>query len=238
MPLVKAPKKLEPMWKEWDAKAQKAGLRHSVYSVNGDEYTGEWLNNLRHGKGTYMCKIRKSIYEGDWKCGKRSGFGTYSVLDTNTEEYIKVYSGHWDNDKKHGYGTHFYSAKEYYEGEWKCGKRCGWGRMYFGNGDIYEGEWLEDKQSGQGMLCLANENRYEGSWKDGKKHGLGKFYYLDKGQLYEGAWIEDIPKCGTMVDFGRTEAPYPTKYPLPEVKVADPGGVLKEEQEYLLGEQE
>lgn len=64
----------------------------------------------------------------------------------------------------------------------------------------------------------ANENRYEGEWKDGKKHGKGKFFYLDKGQVYCGVWRDNIPKGGTMEDFGRDRAPSPTTYPLPEVK--------------------
>lgn len=65
----------------------------------------------------------------------------------------------------------------------------------------------------------ANENRYEGQWKDDKKHGKGKFFYLDRGQMYTGVWCDDIPKCGTVEDFGRHEAPNPTTYPLPEVCV-------------------
>ena len=64
----------------------------------------------------------------------------------------------------------------------------------------------------------ADENRYEGSWKVDKKNGPGKFFYLDKGQVYEGVWVDDIPKCGTVVDFGRDGAPDPTTYPIPEVR--------------------
>ena len=50
MPITKVPKKTQPLWKEWDYKAQKKGVRNTVYSVNGDEYTGEWLDNKKHGK--------------------------------------------------------------------------------------------------------------------------------------------------------------------------------------------
>ena len=69
------------------------------------------------------------------------------------------------------------------------------------------------------LILTANDNRYEGQWKDGKKHGKGKFFYLDRGQLYTGVWCDDIPKCGTVEDFGRHEAPNPTTYPLHEVSV-------------------
>jgi hypothetical protein len=50
MPHLKQEQKNQPLWKEWDYKAQKKGVRHTVYSVNGDEYTGEWLDNKKDGK--------------------------------------------------------------------------------------------------------------------------------------------------------------------------------------------
>ncbi|XP_054699791.1 MORN repeat-containing protein 3 isoform X2 [Grus americana] len=228
MPIVKYPRATEPLWHEWDRKAQKCGLRHTAYAVNGDQYTGEWLDNLKHGKGTQVWKRTGAIYSGDWKFGKRDGYGSYSIPDPVTKEYKKVYTGWWKNDKKCGYGATFYPDGERYEGEWSSGLRSGWGRMYYRDGSIYEGQWLEDRPSGQGMLRLPNENRYEGGWKDGKKHGPGKFFYLDKGQLFEGIWAADIPKCGILIDFGRDEAPAPTQYPIPKIELADPDGVLAE----------
>ena len=50
MPLQKIKKKREPNWKEWDRLAQKEGLRAPITSVNGDVYTGEWKDNLKHGQ--------------------------------------------------------------------------------------------------------------------------------------------------------------------------------------------
>lgn len=50
MPLTKSPKKREPLWKEWNHKADKRGVRSTIYSVNGDQYTGEWDNNKKNGK--------------------------------------------------------------------------------------------------------------------------------------------------------------------------------------------
>ena len=58
MPITKYPKTSEPLWKEWDYKAQKKGVHHTVYSVNGDQYTGEWNDNKKNGKLT-LC------YEGN-----------------------------------------------------------------------------------------------------------------------------------------------------------------------------
>jgi len=56
MPLLKPPKSAEP-WKCSDELAQKKGILHTVYSINGDEYTGEWLNNKKHGIDIYILYI-------------------------------------------------------------------------------------------------------------------------------------------------------------------------------------
>ncbi|OXB84932.1 UNVERIFIED_CONTAM: hypothetical protein H355_016054, partial [Colinus virginianus] len=244
MPIVKYPRAAEPLWHEWDRRAQKYGLRHTVYGINGERYTGEWSDNLKHGtiftwqvsswqlgvreqsararcarprKGTQLWKHSGAVYSGDWKCGKRDGHGSYSVPDPAGREYRKVYVGCWRNDRRCGYGTMFYGSGERYEGEWSSGLRSGWGRMCYRDGSVYEGQWEADRPDGQGMLRLPNNNRYEGGWKDGKKHGPGRFFYLDKGQLLEGIWVADVPKCGTVIDLSRDEAPAPTRYPIPKV---------------------
>lgn len=67
------------------------------------------------------------------------------------------------------------------------------------------------------LSCLENGNRYEGSWKRGMKNGHGRFFHLDHGQLFEGFWVDNVAKCGTMIDFGRDEAPEPTQFPIPKV---------------------
>nr|XP_054094983.1 MORN repeat-containing protein 3 isoform X2 [Callithrix jacchus] len=180
------------------------------------------------GKGTQVWKKNGAIYEGDWKFGKRDGYGTLSLPDQQTGKYRRVYSGWWKGDKKSGYGIQFFGPKEYYEGEWCGSQRSGWGRIYYSNGDIYEGQWEKDKPHGEGMLRLKNGNRYEGCWERGMKNGPGRFFHLDHGQLFEGFWVDNMAKCGTMIDFGRDEAPEPTQFPIPEVKILDPDGVLAE----------
>lgn len=49
------------------------------------------------------------------------------------------------------------------------------------------------------------------------KNGPGRFFHLDHGQLFEGFWVDNVAKCGTMIDFGRDEAPEPTQFPIPKV---------------------
>ncbi|XP_023601849.1 MORN repeat-containing protein 3 [Myotis lucifugus] len=106
MPIFKCPPKTQPPWKEWDQKAQKNGLRHQVYAVNGDRYVGEWKDNMKHGKGTQIWKKKGAIYEGDWKFGKRDGYGTLSLPDQEKGKYRRVYSGWWKGDKKSVSGSH------------------------------------------------------------------------------------------------------------------------------------
>uniref|UniRef100_A0A3P8UNE4 MORN repeat-containing protein 3 n=2 Tax=Cynoglossus semilaevis TaxID=244447 RepID=A0A3P8UNE4_CYNSE len=230
MPYIKtSPKKL-PLTKQLDLKAQKCGLRHTVFAPNGDQYTGEWLDDRKHGKGTQLWKKSGAAYRGEWKCGQCDGYGTFSVLVPGTNKYDRKYCGRWKNGKKHGYGTFFYRNAAIYEGDWSEDQRSGWGRMYQETGDIYEGEWLRDKRHGQGIIQFANGNWYEGTWKDGKKNGEGKFYYCDKGQLYQGFWVDGVAKCGTLTDCERDKAPTPTKYPIPKLHLVDAELVLKEAQ--------
>ncbi|KAA3676176.1 uncharacterized protein DEA37_0006221 [Paragonimus westermani] len=98
--------------------------------------------------------------------------------------------------------------------------------IYQVNGDEYRGEWKDNKRH-------ANENRFEGQWVNDKKNGRGKYFFLGTGQLMEGIWINDVPKCCQMVDLGRERAPEPTQFGIPEIKLEDPNGVLRETQEQL-----
>lgn len=49
MPFIKKHNNARQIWKDWDMKANKQGLLHTVYFSNGNEYTGEWQNNTKHG---------------------------------------------------------------------------------------------------------------------------------------------------------------------------------------------
>ncbi|XP_047228670.1 MORN repeat-containing protein 3 [Girardinichthys multiradiatus] len=228
MPFFKSFKKSLPTSVQKDLKSQRCGLRHTVYSVSGNEYTGEWLEDEKHGRGIQVWKKVGAIYDGEWKSGKRDGYGTYSVQIPGSKEYTRKYSGGWKNGKKHGYGTYFYNSSAVYEGEWNEDQRSGWGRMYYENGDIYEGEWMKHKSHGQGIIRFSNGNWYEGSWRDGKRNGDGKFYYSDKALVYEGFWVDGVAKCGTIEDVGWDKTPAPPKYQFPKLNLVDMELVLRE----------
>jgi len=62
--MIKQAQEFEPLWKEWDRKAQKEGLHGTFFTVNQNEYVGEWHNNLKEGKGVYKWLKKGEIYEG------------------------------------------------------------------------------------------------------------------------------------------------------------------------------
>ena len=53
---------------------QRCGTGKYSY-INGDTYEGEWLNHVRHGRGTYLYTDTGSKYVGLWKEVKREGAG-------------------------------------------------------------------------------------------------------------------------------------------------------------------
>ncbi|TWW59723.1 MORN repeat-containing protein 3 [Takifugu flavidus] len=176
--------------------AKKNGLHHKVFSVDNysvNEYTGEWLDDKKHGYGTQIWSKTGSMYVGFWKYGKPDGEGTQKVLDPKLKDYIVRYAGHWKNGKKHGMGLYFGDDSTIYDGQWAKDHRNGWGRMYYPNGDVYAGEWLNDLQHGQGIMYYANKNIYVGNWSAGSKDGNGSCYSHSKRRYFEGVWVDGSP---------------------------------------------
>lgn len=60
MPILKKHLETEPLVKVVDKMAQKNGLRRTIYSINGDQYTGEWKDNMRHGNS--LCFIDSGLF--------------------------------------------------------------------------------------------------------------------------------------------------------------------------------
>ncbi|XP_029371077.1 MORN repeat-containing protein 3 isoform X2 [Echeneis naucrates] len=133
-----------------DNKSQKCGLRHTVFSVHGDEYNGEWRDNKKHGKGLQLWKKSGATYNGKWKNGKRDGYGE------------------WSEGLRSGWGRMYYESGDTYEGEWMKDKNHGQGIIRFANGDWYEGNWQDGKRSGNGKYYYSDKGQlYEGFWVNG-----------------------------------------------------------------------
>ena len=64
--------------------------------IDGSEYQGEWLNDMKHGLGVFS-DTSGDQYDGQWYAGLKHGQGTYSYK--SGDKYI----GNWKEDKQSGY---------------------------------------------------------------------------------------------------------------------------------------
>jgi hypothetical protein len=100
---------------------------------SGGKYTGEWKNNLMHGRGEFKF-TREGKERGDY------------------------YVGEWQNGHQHGKGTYYYRNGDRYEGEWARGQKTGRGMMFLANGDKYEGDFSDGERKGRGTWHGVNGN--------------------------------------------------------------------------------
>ena len=175
---------------------------------NGEYYIGEFKNNLRNGKGLYICKnrwlidfgdfdgsfegsghIEKHFYDyyiGEWKDNLPYGKGI--LCFKNGEKYI----GDFINDKVGEYGNIFLKDGEYNIDEWKNNLKHENGIIYYNKGNIkYEGDWINFQKGGYGKYIYESGNYYIGEWKDDLRNGKGILYYKNGNIKYEGDFIND-----------------------------------------------
>ena len=103
----------------------------------GDEYIGEWQNNVPHGQGIYSYK-NKNKYVGQFKNSMKYGQGIFTWA--NGDKYIGEFK-----DKLNGEGSYTWSGGDKYVGEYKDGNQHGQGKYTYANGTIKEGIWKDNK---------------------------------------------------------------------------------------------
>ena len=88
---------------------------------NGDIYEGEWLNELKTGRGRLKL-ANGELYEGDFWEGMKQGTGMYRWgADT--------YWGQFAGDKREGLGVYEWGEGASYRGEWQADRMGGVGRL-------------------------------------------------------------------------------------------------------------
>ena len=89
----------------------------TYYYSTSDYYSGEYNNNLRHGKGTAHF-ANGDLYVGQWKNDAMNGEGTYYYGGINSSEY---YKGNMTDNKMNGQGVYYLRGNKI-TGKWSYNK--------------------------------------------------------------------------------------------------------------------
>ena len=98
---------------------------------NGDKYIGEFINELKDGKGILYYNI-------------------------NNEKKRYKYEGEFKNDKFEGKGIYYFNNGNKYERDYKNGHKEGKGIKYSNNGDRKMGNYLNGKKIGKHVTLTIN----------------------------------------------------------------------------------
>ena len=71
----------------------------SFFFSDGDEYVGEFKDDMKHGQGAYIYANGEK-YVGGFKDSMKNGQGTYTFA--TGDKYV----GEWKDEKYHGQGTY------------------------------------------------------------------------------------------------------------------------------------
>jgi hypothetical protein len=168
-----------------------------TWAATGDEYDGEFANDLPHGQGSRRYASSGVVHSGRWERGVPAGEG-----ERRDERSGVVRRGEFRGDELHGEGEEVLpSGKDGVAsvdvvdrctGHFEHGVRQGHGRLETADGVVWEGDWQGGVPHGQ---CTSlrepsdgGTHEYVGGWAHGARHGQGR--QVDaSGDAYEGAWV-------------------------------------------------
>lgn len=127
------------------------------------EYTGNYVNGLRHGRGVLLCRDG-SKYDGDWVNGKRDGVG---ILTLSSNQVLK---GTFKDGKIYdAKGIARVAKRSLYEGTWVKGVRTGEGTYTTPGGHVLRGIFRNNEiYTGKGVMVPPDKPIMRGTWKKGK----------------------------------------------------------------------
>jgi hypothetical protein len=145
---------------------------------NGDEYSGQFLNNKTTGIGYYRW-AEGSQYYGEMLNGILHGLGLYAAAGAEKWTY-----GNWQNnelaeelsfaagscivgDCEDGAGIYMDEEGNIYAGEYSNGTKTGYGRLNGMDASIYIGFFADGWFNGQGLLINPDGTREEGEFTGG-----------------------------------------------------------------------
>lgn len=170
------------------------------------DYTGEFKQLKRHGRGVWLSTAGEQSYDGTWEDDRFSGQGVYRSGKAR-------YEGHFVAGQRHGQGVWVSASGDQYEGGFVRDKFEGYGHHASALGSTYKGQFRAGKRHGKGSYTTAQGVRYRGGWADGKRHGYGRQAFAD-GAVFLGSFVRDVPdgegvwEDGTDGGGGRFEGNY------------------------------
>lgn len=147
-------------------------------------YSGQTLDNLRHGFGRTYTREHKTVYEGEYKDDKRDGLG---VLYTDKGELS--YVGNFSENKKNGLGVTFRSDKNLMRVDaWQDNVPMSIITLFGKKGNlIYHGNTDQNKRNGLGITHSVDGTKVlAGKWIDGKFVGEGVIFSMNGNVEYSG----------------------------------------------------
>lgn len=171
--------------------------------LNGDTYTGTWLNSQPNGKGVYAFSTRER-YEGYFSQGKFDGQGTMTYQDGSR------YIGGWRGNKKNGVGKlmdkngSLLKAGEWSNGEFISASSSTAASTAAATATPPIRTAGRDKvdglrrcnttycSNGRGYYDYPDGSRWVGNFRDGLPYGDGICYYVN-GDRYVGEWQHNAP---------------------------------------------
>jgi hypothetical protein len=117
--------------------------------LSGNDYDGEWRNNLRDGKGVMRWVTTNEMYSGMWKEGRQHGHGLHIWFLLNKQgspwQMQNSYEGEFANGERSGFGLFMYADGSKYTGEWANNVKHGHGTFTFADGEVYTGRFEHDR---------------------------------------------------------------------------------------------
>lgn len=155
------------------------------------EYIGNWLDDKKHGHGTYNMSDLK--YIGDFK---------YDMLNGNVYIYRKdntltpVYNGSMMNNMYHGNGIEYKELSDdsfiRFSGKFEYNMFVNGSvskLVSYGYELMYDGDFVNNSLT-NGKIYEKGKMIYQGDLKNGLRHGCGK-EYKEFVLLYDGQWFND-----------------------------------------------
>eukprot|EP01105_Mastigella_eilhardi_P013678 TRINITY_DN3111_c0_g2_i2.p1 TRINITY_DN3111_c0_g2~~TRINITY_DN3111_c0_g2_i2.p1 ORF type:complete len:585 (-),score=108.75 TRINITY_DN3111_c0_g2_i2:18-1772(-) len=151
---------------------------------DGSVFQGQFVDNMRHGKGIHSAAFGTMTYIGEWRHDKKDGWGITVWAQGKRHE------GWYENNARNGRGVFTWANGHKYEGYFKDDKRHGEGIFTFTDGSKWDGNFKENERHYGTYIWPNNSRRYQGYWKKSSRHGEGRYWWPD-GCMYEGSWVDD-----------------------------------------------